>query len=650
MPKNRIIYNPGELEKVREKLGPITDEEAIRMSKILGGEVGFEKLEETNLLQRETQIKPTSKQNERIKSSSKMNKAPTIELSSSFFDRWKINSLMAETYFSIKTQGQAFTASIRKTPEEREFVNAYFITTICTSVYKHIEQLVINLNLVLPKANKERMNSLKQYPLTNAIINTFLDYNLKALNQELSIMSKNPRSCSLSQLRLFIQNVYRPLIICLDCNSYAKSGVKILYTVAKQDSNPKEISAITIASENILREMNYLLSDVKFKLYPLLLRYTSKFYLPYEEFYLVNRKAILLFLSLTEKDIISLQTPIKTEQAETEKEIPSLEIEKEIQLEKQEETPKLSNALQHSLDVFESLFPDSSILLFPDLNDLYPYFSTIFKMPKGSEVINAKDPLLLVIILIQIIEELFFGFSCISFGTDITTKKIDLNAEIANAIDTWHSILDTLFVKNYGKLLFDLSQAVEISKDLLKTAHGQKLKADLEWLRKYYLFPHAKVESLNPTRPIKIKELKPLYVLVKEIKELLSEVVKDLAQNARGKQFSNEELVSLCTIKDPFKKFQFVIPNQVSKRIDSILRIKKQKSNNANLILYTYSFISLLDYLVNDKDCIFQSDNSGIPYRNENGIPSYFSNSAIDADLIFNRQLHKLEMRTKTQL
>lgn len=650
MPKNRIIYNPGELEKVREKLGPITDEEAKRMSKILGGKVGFEKLEETNLPQRDIQTKPTIKQKSIVKPSHQMANSPTIELSTSFFDRWKINSLMAETYFSIKTQGQAFTASIRKTPEEREFVNAYFITTICASIYKHIEQLVINLNLILPKANKERINCLKQYPLANAILNTFLDYNLKALNQELTIMSKNPRSCSLSQLRLFIQNVYRPLIICLDCNSYVKSAVKIIFTVAKQDSNPKEINSITNASEIVLKEMNYLLSDVKFKLYPLLLRYTSKYYLPYEEFYLVNRKAILLFLSLTEKDIISLQTPLKIEIVEAENELPSKEMENEIQLEKQEETPKLSNALQHSIDIFESLFPDSSISSFPDLNDLYPYFSTIFKMPKGTEVINANDPLLLVIILIQIIEELFFGFSCISFGTDITTKKIDLNSEIASAIDTWHSILETLFVKNYGKLLFDLSQAVEISKDLLKTAHGLKLKADLEWLRKYYLFPHSKVESLNPTRPIKIKNLKPLYVLVKEIKELLSEVVKDLAQNARGKQFSNEELVSLCTIKDPFKKFQFVIPNQVSKRIEAILKIKKQKSNNANLILYTYSFITLLDYLINDQDCIFQCDNSGIPYRNENGIPSYFSNSAIDADLIFNRQLHKLEMLAKTQL
>jgi len=40
MAKNNAIYAPGELTKVREKLGVTDDNEAKRMAQILGGEVG----------------------------------------------------------------------------------------------------------------------------------------------------------------------------------------------------------------------------------------------------------------------------------------------------------------------------------------------------------------------------------------------------------------------------------------------------------------------------------------------------------------------------------------------------------------------------------------------------------------------------------
>ena len=42
-PKPKAIYEPGELDKVRQNLGDISPEEAMRVANVLGGEIGIEK-------------------------------------------------------------------------------------------------------------------------------------------------------------------------------------------------------------------------------------------------------------------------------------------------------------------------------------------------------------------------------------------------------------------------------------------------------------------------------------------------------------------------------------------------------------------------------------------------------------------------------
>ncbi|MDR2363079.1 MAG: hypothetical protein LBD65_01510, partial [Spirochaetaceae bacterium] len=46
MAKKNAIYAPGELDRLRKKLGNIDAEEAKRVAQILGGEVGIERSED----------------------------------------------------------------------------------------------------------------------------------------------------------------------------------------------------------------------------------------------------------------------------------------------------------------------------------------------------------------------------------------------------------------------------------------------------------------------------------------------------------------------------------------------------------------------------------------------------------------------------
>ena len=43
--KDKAVYAPGELDRVRDKLGPLDWEEAKQLSQKLGGEVGYERTE-----------------------------------------------------------------------------------------------------------------------------------------------------------------------------------------------------------------------------------------------------------------------------------------------------------------------------------------------------------------------------------------------------------------------------------------------------------------------------------------------------------------------------------------------------------------------------------------------------------------------------
>ena len=42
----RAVYEPGELDRVRQKIGPLDPREAKRMAELLGGEVGIERSDE----------------------------------------------------------------------------------------------------------------------------------------------------------------------------------------------------------------------------------------------------------------------------------------------------------------------------------------------------------------------------------------------------------------------------------------------------------------------------------------------------------------------------------------------------------------------------------------------------------------------------
>ena len=74
---------------------------------------------------------------------------------------------------------------------------------------------------------------------------------------------------------------------------------------------------------------------------------------------------------------------------------------------------------------------------------------------------------------------------------------------------------------------------------------------------------------------------------------------------------------SVLGISNPWEKYEFDIPNPVSKRLDVLLGRKNRESaaTNANLIKYAMCIVSVLDWWINNQESPAYSSGSESIYR-----------------------------------
>ena len=145
--KPKAIYSPGELEKVRENLGPMDRDEAIRMAEILGGEVGIEKTPEQvkNETLRHKGVSGVSLSEGGSGDSTKKRTIRSVEVKGdglpvhimapsipkvSYSDRVGMDALMAHSLYRIKTPSQLFFSRLNFWGEPSEKLNPVFIMEI----------------------------------------------------------------------------------------------------------------------------------------------------------------------------------------------------------------------------------------------------------------------------------------------------------------------------------------------------------------------------------------------------------------------------------------------------------------------------------------------------------------------------------------
>jgi hypothetical protein len=684
--KDNAIYAPGELSRIRDKLGVTDAREAKRLAEMLGGEVGVERSEETQnpfsprkssgtgrggkggrpkhrieLLsdeEGETGRKPV------FSRGSDQADDPTVPVKASYFERVKMDRFCALPDFRIKSSFQVMTSLLSFFNEPADLVNPYFINNRLNENYRWIEELVTSARTLFPRNNTKRNEKLKRIsPPAYAILDVFRYWNIEKIAGEIAKVQSRPRHVKVVELSDLLKAIYRPLFILEQQNLeiHIKETFKLLYRLLYIENPIEAKDKYQELIRDALVAFGQIRRDVQYFLYPLLLKLLSDRWLPYDTFFIDRWRRYMAFLELTEADQLKpvdikiRDSMVKDQDNDTEAAEGEAAEEKKAQEEdpndpevvarKEKEAVQEAErkALVQGIASLEALFPKAGWERLSSFPDLYPYFQEIFNLRKGYDLIAPADPLMQIAILMRILEELFFGLRYIKFGTVIgsnnTPAKVD--ETVSRIIGNWHEYFNITFEKEYLPRLSEYCRLIEQAEGSRTSQYAKKVLNELYWIKRLYFLPYYKFDSLFPP-PFQKKDVEALYPEVRALRRSLAAVAAGI--DRANKIGGAKKMVPCDGIDNPWEPYNFEVPNPVSARLNALLA--PQKQNNAMLVFFSLAISTVLDHLVNDADSWAYGDQSGVLFRsvgNKGVAPQFGVDKTIDADRIFKESLKERE-------
>jgi hypothetical protein len=691
--KEKAIYAPGELSRVRKKLGELDIDEAKRMARILGGEVGVERAEAKSpgkqprvrhetvdvivgggsgggsrhqLKHRIDMTSDTELINEgggKKKRSSHIRGIdpadnPAIPIKMSYWERVKIDKYAGQVEFEIKNSSQVLYSIVSVFGSIPDQVSPAFVTKRMNDYYKRIELLVTSTRNLLPRNNLRRNERMKKVSVfAFSVLDVIRYWNIERIASDLARIQAHPRTAKVGDFSDILRAVYKPLYILerLDPEQHIKGSYKLLYKILYLE-NPteakekyQELIRTALASYGIIRR------DIRFLLYPLLLKLLSDRWLSYESFFMERRNRFLAFIQAGENDQIVpgavIEEPVEKKDdesspdnetsAESGETVPEEKPEEDISEEEKAKRAAVEaekRAVERGLHTLESLFPKAGwdrISLYPDL---YPYFADVFDLKKGYELIAPTDPLQQVVVLMRILEELFFGLRYVNFGVvpgaDGESERVD--DVLGSIISNWHQYIDTSFNKEYLPRLDEYCRILESAAETRTSSYARRILNELHWTKRLYFLPYYHFESLSAP-PFQKKDIIALYPQIRHLRKYLTAVAAGIEQG--NKQGGAEANAPCDGIDNPWDTYIFQVPNPLSIRLDALLG---KKRNNASLLFFTLAVTVVLDHIVNNEDSWAYEDRNGPLFRSVDGegvTPRFGVDTKIDADSIFKLSL-----------
>ncbi|MDR0315811.1 MAG: hypothetical protein LBH97_02800 [Treponema sp.] len=698
--KQNTVYAPGELDRVRGKLGNIDLQEAKRMARLLGGEVGYEREKENAPASRGRQkgertesaaqgrddsgrrrsgrfIEPPSPDEKEGAGTSKKRSSqnandplddPAIKLRASYSERLKMDRYAAQSEFGIKNTMQVLASMFSFFKEPQDYVSPRFIMRRMNEHYSTLEKLVTATRSLFPRNNADRNEHIKKTsPFVYTVLDTIRYWNVENIGSEMARVQAHPRSALVSECADFLRLIYRPLFILeqLDLETHIKPAYKLLYKVlyveSPMDSKDKNQTLI----RNAIAAFAEVRGEVQFGLYPLLMKLISDHWLPYERLFIDRRRRYMAFLNVTENEQISALdlTPQQIENGDLDALREDIEREQSQEADIEEEDSedpaviarKAQNAameterkaLDNSLGVMEALFPNAGWKQLAEFPDLYPYFSGIYDMRKGHELVAPTDPLHQVAVLMYILGDLCMALRYVNFGTATGPDDNSTSIEqyLREIINSWSGYIEEGFSKAYLPRLGEYCRLLENSAEIRTSPYAKRSLNDLHWIKRLYFLPYYKFESIGPP-PLQKQEVIAIYSELRTFRKYLAAVAAGIEQ---GNRQGGAESKSRCDgIDNPWAHYKFEIPNPVSRRMDALLAPAKR--NNAAVVFFALSTATVLDNIINSETSWAYGDRPGPLFRSVNGegiIPVFGTDDKLDADKIFANSLKQKEAERK---
>ncbi|QQO10283.1 hypothetical protein [Breznakiella homolactica] len=687
--KTKAIYAPGELDRVRRKLGDLNPDEARRMAEVLGGEVGWERDQENEAKgrsrvrnetvdvvvggkssgrnkqpKRRVELAPDGDDPDGIRRRSSRiitdpGDDPSIPLKLSYRERVKMDRYAAQPEFEIKNAGQVFYSVISIFGDIPDYVNPDFVNRRMNDYYKRIELLVTATRTMFPRNNLQRNERLrKASPFAYSILDTIRYWNIERIASDLAKIQAKPRNAKIGDFADILRAIYKPIYVLekLDPETHIRESYKLLYKVLYLE-NPTEAKAkYQDLIRNALSSYVVIQRDIKYLMYPLLLKLLSDQFIPYDNFFTVRKNRFAVFLGVNESKHISpssVAVPVEDAEEEKsedknsgdEKDADGLTSE-ERELKKALEAE--NKAVNRGENTLEILFPRAGWERMATYPDFYPYFHDVFNFKKGYELISPTDPLQQIVVLMRILEELFYGLRYVSFGT---TAGPDGNPEridniITNIMTNWHTFIELGFEKEYLPRLTEYCRILDSASESRTSTYARRILNELHWIKRLYFLPYYRFESSFPP-PMQKKDVKAVYPEVRKLRRYLTAVAAGIEQgNRRGGAENNAHCDA---IDNPWEPYNFQVPNPVSTRIDAVLGSKNPKQkNNAALVFFTLSAAVVLDHIMNDENSWAYGEQTGWLFRSVDGdgvMPLFGVDTKLDTETIFKHALKQRERK-----
>ncbi len=604
------LFNPGELARTRKNLGDLTEEEAKRVAGILGGEIGIERTDEAV----EQSYKHLADQNRRKHDAvldyhprrdglpkqtegPKHQKIVTTqfkEVKQSYFERIRISLLCFRSEYRIKSFPNLVAAYFSFLPGYKNRINPLFIKTLNSRVYNHIEALVTSCRILYAGVEHKDIAEGRD-PYFWKIIKTIIEWDIEGLENEISRLKSFSASVTAESCTNLVRKIYTPLFLLskIHYDPGIKDSLEYLYTMATASLPPKNLKVVKLRRRYTIafEEVYHVFSELKYGLYPLLLMVISPKAYSYRDMLKYRGKEILDFLAMKVEDLVKYVEPgVKRTLGNAQEDLAG---EKGEGKDEEDEQSPLDVGISQGLFFLEKIFPGSGWLKLKNNPDMFPYFQSILDLDSDIALISPDDILQKVIILTDVLKELFFGFRSIEFGSLAGEKgsTVDLKDRIDEITDNWYHFLTTLIEKNYLNSLTEYARQLERDSSFRDSDYAKRIHADILWMRKKYIFPHIYLNTPKIMKPrIKIP-IPKLYRKTADLKTILERMVLEIW---------NDGGVSAESILNPEDEPVFEVESEVSKRVKQYYKRKGKLLLNKDLILSALHVTLVLDYLLND--------------------------------------------------
>ncbi|MDR2020156.1 MAG: hypothetical protein LBQ14_05245 [Treponema sp.] len=684
------IYAPGELSRVRKQLGDLDPEEAKRIAKKLGGEVGFERTVDAHsgrsprtrhetvdvkigakgrsLPRHRVELAspedPNPKQYAARQLINDPEDDPKVPLHLNYRERVRMDRYAAQSEFEIKSSGQVLFSMLTIFGDVPDYLNPRFITRRMDEYYKRIEELVTATRTMLPRNNLQRNERLRKVsPFSFAVLDTIRYWNIDRIAGDLAKVQARPRGVKSTDMADILRAVYKPLYILenLEPGTHIRDAYKLLYKILFLE-NPGEAK---LKYQELIRQAlnSYLVikRDIRYLLFPLLLRLLSGRFISYEDFFTARKNRLRAFLNVTEQDRIVYIPPRgeavreddtgDREDDESKKEFTDEALTREER--EQKAAAEMENkALYRGLKALELVFPKAGWERLAVYPDFYPYFHDVFKFKKGYELIAPTDPVQQIMVLMRILEELFFGLRYVRFGTvpgpDGEPERVE--DAINHIVTDWHNFMESAFEKEYLPRLTEYCRILDSVSESKTSPYARRILNELHWVKRLYLLPYYRFESSFPP-PMNKKEVNPVYPEVRILRRYLTAVAQSIEQ-ARKKGGAGQN-IRCQGIENPWDEYNFEVPNPLSVRLDAVLGGKNSKQrNNAALVFFTLSTAVVLDFIMNNEQSWAYNQQTSWLFRSVNGEglqPLMGVDTKLDTKTIFTNALKQRERQQEAQ-